>query len=69
MASNPKFSPQTRHIAIEYHHFHKHVIMHSNPDGFIQIDYCSTDDQIADIFTKPVRGDIFFQLRKLLLNW
>jgi hypothetical protein len=69
MANNPKFSPSTRHIAIKYHHFCKHVITHSNPDGFIQIDYCSTDDQIADIFTKPVCGDIFFWLSKMLLNW
>jgi hypothetical protein len=69
MANNPKFSPRTRHIAIKYRHFCKHAIMHSNPDGFIQIDYCSIDDQIADIFTKSVCDDIFFWLRKMLLNW
>jgi hypothetical protein len=69
MASNPKFSPRTRHIAIKYHHFCKHVITRTNPDGFIQIEYCPTDDQIADIFTKPVRDDIFLKLRKLLLCW
>ena len=69
MASNPKFSPRTRHIAIKYHHFRKHVITRTNPDGFIQIEYCPTDDQIADIFTKPVRDDIFLKLRKLLLCW
>jgi hypothetical protein len=51
MANSPKFSLHTRHIAIKYHHFCKNVITHSNPDGFIQIDYCATDDQIADIFT------------------
>jgi hypothetical protein len=66
MANKPKFSPRTRHIAMKYHHFCKHVITHSNPDGFIQIDYCSTDDQIADIFTKPVCNNIFFWLRKML---
>lgn len=69
MTTNPKFTPRTKHIAIKYHHFRKHVITQTNPDGFIKIDYCSTDDQIADIFTKPVRDDIFFKLRKLLLNW
>ena len=69
MANNPKFSPRTKHIAIKYHHFRKHVITQSNPNGFISIDYSSTDDQIADIFTKPVRDDIFFRLRNLLLNW
>ena len=59
MAQNPRFSPRTKHIAIKYHHFCKHVITQSHPNGFLDIDYCSTDDQIADIFTKPVCDDIF----------
>ncbi len=50
MANNPKFSPHTRHIEIKYCHFCKHVITRLNPDCFIQIDYCATDDQIADTF-------------------
>ncbi len=69
MAQNPKFSPQIKHIALKYHHFCKHVITQSNPNGFLSIEYCSTDDQIADIFTKPVWDDIFFKLRDLLLHW
>jgi hypothetical protein len=69
VADNAKFSPGTRHIAIKYHHFCKHVVTRSNPDGLIQIDYCATDDQITDIFTKPVHDDIFLKLWKLLLNW
>jgi hypothetical protein len=63
MAENPKFTPRTKHIAIKYHYFWKHVITQSNPDGFIQLDYCPTDGQVADIFTKPVWDDIFFKLR------
>ena len=63
MTNNPKF------IAIKYHHFRKHVKTHSNPDGFIEIEYCTTEEQIADIFTKPVRDDIFFKLRLKMLNW
>jgi KUP system potassium uptake protein len=69
MAQNPKLSSRTKHIAIKYHHFRKHVITQSNPNGFLDIDYCSTDDQIADIFTKPVRDDIFMRLRQMLLGW
>jgi hypothetical protein len=69
MAQNPKFSPRTKHIAIKYHHFCKHVITQSNPIGFLDIDYCSMDDQIADIFTKPVRDDIFMRLCQMLLGW
>ena len=69
MALNPKFSPRTKHIVIKYHHFRKHVITQSNPNGFLNIDYCSTDGQIADIFAKPVCDDIFMQLRQMLLGW
>jgi hypothetical protein len=32
MAQNPKFSPQSKHIALKYHHFCKHVITQSNPN-------------------------------------
>lgn len=69
MANNPKFSPRTKHIALKFHHFRKHVKTQSNKDGFISISYCSTDDQLADIFTKPTRDDIFFKLRKHLMGW
>ncbi len=68
ITNNPKFTPWTKHIAIKYHHFRKHVKTYANPDGFIEIEYCSTDDQVADIFT-PVRNDIFFKLRMKMLNW
>jgi hypothetical protein len=68
MAKNPKITPRTKHIAIKYHHFWKHVITQSNPDGFISLEYCSTHDQITDIFTKHVRDDIFFKLGKDLLG-
>jgi hypothetical protein len=56
------FSPWTKHIAIKYHHFWKHVKTHSNLDGFIEIQYCATEDQVADIFTKPVWDDISLRL-------
>ncbi len=69
MAENPKFTPQTNHIAIKCHHFWKHVITQANPDGLIQLEYCFTNDQIADIFTKPVRDDIFYKLRMHMLGW
>ncbi len=69
MAENPKFTPRTKHIAIKYHHFRKHVKSQSNPNGFIEISYCPTQEQIADIFTKPVADDIFWRLRGMLIGW
>ncbi len=52
MAENPQLIPRTKHIAMKYHHFWKHVITQANPNGFIQLEYCSTNDQIPDLFTK-----------------
>jgi hypothetical protein len=69
MAQNPKFSPRTKHIALKYHHFLQACYYPIKSKWIPHIEYCSTDDQIADIFTKPVRDDIFFKLRDLLLNW
>jgi hypothetical protein len=68
MTNNQKFTPRTNHIAIKYHHLCKHVKTYANPDGFIEIEYCSTDILVADIFTKPVRDDIFFKLQLKMLN-
>ncbi len=51
MTNNPKLTPQNKHIAIKYHHFWQHVKTHSNPDGFIEIENCATEEQVADIFT------------------
>jgi hypothetical protein len=65
MTDNPKFTPRTKHIAIKYHHFWKHVKTQSNPDGFIEIVYCSTEEQLADIFMKPtfrLGGQIKFSI-------
>jgi hypothetical protein len=43
MSNNPKFTPKTKHTAIKFHHFCKHVKTFANPDGFIEIEYCSTE--------------------------
>ena len=69
MANNPKFTPRTNHIAIKYHHFRKYAKTPSNKQGFIETVYCSTHEQIADIFTKPTSDDIFWKLHKLLMGW
>jgi hypothetical protein len=31
-----------------------YTVTYANPDGFIKIEYCSANNQVADIFTKPV---------------
>jgi hypothetical protein len=64
MATSHKFSPPTKHITLEYHHFCSHV-----NSGVIQISYCHTNEQKADILTKPLVGDLFFKLCYMLCGW
>ena len=64
MASAKKFSPRTKHIALKYHHFRSAV-----NEGKIKIFHVDTHEQIADIFTKPLKVDQFRYLRQKLMGW
>ena len=64
VAESSKFTPRTKHIAIKYHHFRKHVA-----DKTISIFPIDTKDQLADIFTNPLDRVIFRKLRLLLMGW
>ena len=64
VAESSKFTPRTKHIAIKYHHFQKHVA-----DKTISIFPIDTKDQLDDIFTKPLDRVIFRKLIFLLMGW
>ena len=64
MATGTKFSPRTKHIALKYHHFRSNV-----KNGRIDISYCPTDLQLADILTKPLPNESFYTLRYMLCGW
>jgi len=51
-------------VAIKYHHFREHV-----HKGLIKVEWIDTKNQLADIFTKPLAGELFKDLRKKLLGW
>ena len=63
MATTRKFSPRTKHIAIKYHHFRKHV------NKTIMVNSIDTKEQTADILTKPLEKGSFEYLRKKLCGW
>ena len=60
----PKMRPRTKHINIKYHHFRKHV-----QDGTITVQHISTEEQIADIFTKPLSEKLFKKHRQSIMGW
>ena len=64
LVETPRMQPRTKHIALKYHHFRKHV-----KDGTISVTYLETTRQIADIFTKALGDSQFGVLRSLLTGW
>jgi hypothetical protein len=61
IANNPVQHSRTKHIDIRHHFLRDHV-----SKGDIKIDEVSTDDQLADIFTKPLDESWFCKLRNEL---
>ena len=63
MANNGRsYSDKTRHIKI-HHYFVK------QDNGEFTLNYCPTEDMIADILTKPLQGNQFIKLRNILLGY
>ncbi|TQD95392.1 hypothetical protein C1H46_018987 [Malus baccata] len=61
MSKNPVFHQKTRHINRKYH-----FIRDAIQDGTIELHYCRTDEQLADMFTKALPKDRFEYLRDAL---
>ena len=65
MANNGRsYSDKTRHIKI-HHYFVKQYL----DNGEFTLNYCPTEDMIADILTKPLQGSQFIKLRNILLGY
>ena len=59
-----KFRPRTKHIHLKYHHFREHV-----NSGLVWIVKVATDEQLADMFTKPLGLALFRKHRKGIMGW
>jgi histone deacetylase 1/2 len=64
LALLPKIRPRTKHINNTYHHFREYVASEQ-----IEVLAIPTDDQIADIFTKPIALPLFAKHRLLIMGW
>ncbi|XP_039128913.1 uncharacterized mitochondrial protein AtMg00810-like [Dioscorea cayenensis subsp. rotundata] len=61
VAKNPADHGRTKHIDVRYHFIRGLV-----SEGVISLYHCSTEDHIADIFTKPLLTEKFVMFRSLL---
>ena len=64
LATEPKFRPRTKHIALKYHFFQSWV-----QKGLIKVFHIDTKQQQGDIFTKPLERLQFQALRKEIMGW
>jgi len=53
-----------RHISIRYFFVKDRVEQKE-----FRIEYCSTNDMIADYFTKPLQGKQFLRFREVIMGW
>ena len=64
MARVPKMRPRTKHLNIKYHHFREYV-----KAGKISIQHVSTEDQVADMLTKPLSPEKYEKHRTALVGF
>lgn len=61
LIKNPEFHKRTKHIDIKYH-----FIREKYEDGLFRLNYVPTDEQLADVFTKPLaKGKFEFFRNKI----
>ena len=61
VANNNKTRKRTKHIDVKYHYVREAIEF-----GEISTKFCPSDDNIADLFTKPLPRDRFATLRCML---
>ena len=64
LAKAPRMNPRTKYIALKYHHFRSYV-----SSKLVSIEYVSTNEQSADIFTKALEEKQFLHLRKKICGY
>jgi hypothetical protein len=65
LATSPKITPRTKHIAVKYHHFRSKI----GADKGIIIQRIDTSEQKADMFTKGLGAQQFAYIRGLVMGW
>lgn len=58
LAKNPEFHQRTKHVQIKYHFIREQL-----KSGIIDLQYVGTENQLADILTKPLETNQFQNLR------
>jgi len=61
ISKNSIFHDMTKHMKIKFH-----AIWQFQQEGELKMIYCTSKEQLADLFTKPLAKDRFEDLRKMI---
>ena len=61
LSKNPVMHGCSKHIDVRFH-----FLRNLTKEGTIELVHCGSQDQVADIMTKPLKLEAFQKLRKLL---
>lgn len=61
LSVNPVFHARTKHVEVDFHFVREKVAQ-----GRLSVQFISTHDQIADVFTKPLSSERFLFLKSKL---
>jgi peroxiredoxin family protein len=61
LAKNPVYHERSKHIDTRHYFIREHM-----KNKKVKLISCKTNDQIADIFTKSLKGEIFIRLKFML---
>lgn len=61
LSKNPVLHGRSKHIDVRFH-----FLRDLTKEGAVKLCYCRSDEQIADILTKPLKANSFMKLRALL---
>lgn len=62
MVKNGQMSKRSKHIEVRYHFISEKV-----NEGLVKLEYCSSENQIADILTKPLNVNKFARFKSQLV--
>uniref|UniRef100_A0A2N9FP23 Integrase catalytic domain-containing protein n=1 Tax=Fagus sylvatica TaxID=28930 RepID=A0A2N9FP23_FAGSY len=59
LSKNPVMHGRSKHIDVRFH-----FLRDLTRDGVVELKHCVTQEQVADIMTKPLKLDVFLKLRE-----
>lgn len=61
LSKNPVMHRRTKHIDVRYHYLRELV-----EKEVIQLEFCGTKQQMADVMTKPIKEETFKEVREAM---